>query len=63
MRTELANTPVPPESEPGLTSADVEEAIRAAMADMPQPEVGLTRKDVEKIVLPAIAPSPLRKLD
>ena len=37
VRSELADTAAPPEPEPRLTAADVEVAIRAAMAEMPQP--------------------------
>ena len=58
VRAELAETPTPVQPEPGLTSADVEEAIRAAMADMPQPESGLSKSEVEEIVKAAIAAIP-----
>ena len=47
VREELADVPAPAQPEPGLTSSDVEEAIRAAMAAMPQPEPGLSREEVE----------------
>ena len=59
-REELAAAPTAAQPEPGLTSADVEEAIRAAMAEMPQPESGLSEEEVERIVEAAIAsiPSP-----
>ena len=55
VREELADVPAPVQREPGLTSADVEEAIRAAMADMPQLESGLSQEDVERVVEAAIA--------
>ena len=58
VREELANAPATAQPEPGLTSADVEEAIGAAMADMPQPESGLSQEDVERIVEAAIASIP-----
>ena len=45
-------------AEPGLTSADVEKAIHAAMADMPQPEAGLSKSEVEEIVKGAVAAMP-----
>ena len=45
-------------AEPGLTSADVEKAIHAAMADMPQPEAGLSKSEVEEIVKAAVAAIP-----
>ena len=54
VREELADAPVPSEPEPELTAADVEEAIRAAMADIPQQEPGVTRNEVEGIVKAAI---------
>ena len=44
--------------EPGITAADVEEAIRAAIADMPQPESGLTSADVEEAIRAAMAEIP-----
>ena len=47
-----ASTPVP---QPGLTSADVEDAIGTAFADMPKQEPGLSRTEVEQIVHDAIA--------
>ena len=58
VRAEIADAPAPPQPEPGLTSADVEEAIRKAMADLPQPAPGLTRNEVEEIVQAAIASVP-----
>ncbi len=58
VREELADAPAPAQPEPGLTSADVEEAIRAALAEMPQPESGLSQEEVERIVEAAIASIP-----
>ena len=58
VRDELADAPAPAQPEPGLTSADVEEAIRAAMSAMPQPESGLPQEEVERIVESAIASIP-----
>ena len=60
MRTELAESPSAPTAEPGLTAADVEEAIRAALADIPQQEPGLTAKDVEQIAMGVVASIPPR---
>ena len=42
----------------GVTSADVEEAIRAALAEMPQPAAGLTSADVEEAIRAALAEMP-----
>ena len=58
VRRELVEAQASPQPEPGLTLADVEEAIRKAMADMPQPEPGLTRHDVEQIVRGVVASIP-----
>ena len=58
VRTGLAESPAPSTGEPGLTSADVEKAIHAAMADMPQPEPGLSQEEAERIVEAAIASIP-----
>ena len=58
VRAELAESPKPFTAEPGLTSADVEKAIHAAMADMPQPEAGLSKSEVEEIVKAAVAAIP-----
>ena len=57
-RAGLAESPAPSTAEPGLTSADVEKAIHAAMADMPQPEEGLSKSEVEEIVKAAVAAIP-----
>ena len=54
VRTEMAEAPATLQPEPGPTSTDVDEAIRAAMADMPQEEPGVTRNEVEGIVEAAI---------
>ncbi len=58
VRAGLAESPAPSTAEPGLTSADVEKAIHAAMADMPQPEPGLSVTEIEQIVQAAIADIP-----
>ncbi len=55
VREEIAEAATPPQPEPGLTVADVEEAIRKALADMPEPESGLSKREVEEIVTAAIA--------
>ena len=57
VREELADAdaPAPPTPEPGLTMADVEEAIRRALEAMPQPEPGLSRSEADRIVEAAIA--------
>ena len=54
-RAEMAKAITPPEPDPVLTAADVEEAIRKAMADAPQPEQGLSKNEVEEIVIAALA--------
>ena len=54
VREELAAAPAPAETKPELTATDFEEAIRAAMADIPQQEPGVTRNEVEGIVKAAI---------
>ena len=58
VRGGLTESPAPSTAEPGLTSADVEKAIHAAMADMPQPEAGLSKSEVEEIVKAAVAAIP-----
>ena len=58
VRAELAEAQDPPAPEPGLTSGDVEEAFRTAMAEMPQPEAGLTEAEVERIVQSVIGGIP-----
>ena len=58
VREELTAAPAPAQPGPGLTSADVEEAIRAALADIPQREPGLTSADVEEALRSAIAEMP-----
>ena len=55
VRDEMAEVPTPPQPEPGLTSEDVEEAVRKALADMPAPDSGLSKREVEEIVNAAIA--------
>ncbi len=50
----MAEVPTPPQPEPGLTSEDVEEAVRKALADMPEPDSGLSKREVEEIVNAAI---------
>ena len=58
VRAEIAEAPAPPQPEPGLTSADVEEAIRKAMAEMPQPQPGLTAAEAERIARSVVASIP-----
>ena len=48
-------SPTPPQPEPGLTSEDVEEAVRKALADMPEPDSGLSKREVGELVSAAIA--------
>ena len=60
-RAEMAESPAAPPAEPGVTSADMDRAIRAALADMPQPESGLSRSEVEAIVKAALADIPQPK--
>ena len=50
VRTEMDRAPSPPEPDPGLTAADVETAIQAALADTPATESRLTTEDVEGII-------------
>ena len=58
VRAEMAEAPAPPQLEPGLTTADVQEGIRKAMADMPQPESGLSESEVEEIAKAVLAGIP-----
>ena len=58
VREELAAAPAPAQPEPGVTSADVEQAIRKAMGEMPQAKAGLSREEVERIVEAAVAAIP-----
>ena len=58
VRAEMAEAPATPGTEPALTAADVEEAVRTALADLPQPDAGLTRAEVEEIVKAAIGAIP-----
>ena len=58
VRAEMAATPASPTAEPGLTSADVEKAIRAAIAGMPRPEPGLTAAEAERIARSVVASIP-----
>ena len=58
VREEVAGAPVPPSPVPRLTSADVQEAIRAALADMTQPEPGLTSTEAEQIARGVVASIP-----
>ena len=55
VREEMADVLTPPQPEPGLTSEDVEEAVRKALADTPEPDSGLSKREVEEIVSAAIA--------
>ena len=58
MREELADAPTPAQPEPGLTSADVEEAIRAAMAEMSRSAAVLSQEDIDRMIKAAIASIP-----
>ena len=58
VREEVADMPASPTPEPGLTAADVEEAIRAALGELPQPEPGLTTAEVEQIARGVVASIP-----
>ena len=58
VREELADAPAPPQPEPGLTSADVEDSIRAALAAMPRLEPGLTAAEAERIARSVVASIP-----
>ena len=60
VREELTDAQAPPAPEPGLTSADVEEAIRRALADMPQLEAGITAAEAERIARGVVASIPPR---
>ena len=48
----------PSQSVPGLTSGDVQEAIDAAIADIPRLEPGLSRAEIEQIVESAVGALP-----
>ena len=58
VREEVGKTPAQAQRVPGRTSADVEEAIRRALTEMPQQEAGLSQEDVEGIVETAIESIP-----
>ena len=58
VRAEIAEASESPDAEAEMTSADVQQAVREAMADSPQPEPGLTRAEVEGIVRQAIESIP-----
>ena len=58
VRAELAGVPAPPPAEPGITTADVEEAIGVAMSGMSQPEPGLSRAEVEQLVQASLTSQP-----
>ena len=60
VQAELAEAEDPPAPESGLTSADVEEAIRRAMAEMPQREAGITAAEAEGIARSVVASVPSR---
>ena len=60
VREEVADMPASPTPEPGLTAADVEEAIRAALGELPQPEPGLTTAEAERIARGVVASIPSR---
>ena len=60
VRSEMASGSSQAASTPGMTSADVDEAVGKAMAEMSSAEPGLTRAEVEKIVRAAIASIPPR---
>ena len=58
VRAEMDEAPATAQPQHGLTSAEVEEAILKAMADMPEPDPGLSRSEVEEIVEAAMAAIP-----
>ena len=55
VRAEMAEASTPTQPELGLTSEEVEEAIRKVLADMPEPDSGLSKSEVEEIVNAAVA--------
>ena len=55
VRAEMDEAPATAQPQPGLTSAEVEEAILKAMADMPEPDLGLSKSEVAEIVKAALA--------
>ena len=55
VRAEMEEAPATAQPQPGLTSAEVEEAILKAMADMPQPDSGLSKSEVAEIAKAALA--------
>ena len=57
---EIAGDKMPADSSPAVTAADVEEAVRAAVAEMPLPDEGLSRADVEEMVRAVIAGIPAK---
>ena len=55
VRAEMAEASTPTQHELGLTSEEVEEAIRKVLADMPEPDSGLSKSEVEEIINAAVA--------
>ena len=51
---QLAQAPAPAQSEPGLTSGEVQEAIEAAIADLRDPEPGPSLAEIEQMVRSAV---------
>ena len=51
---QLALAPAPAQSAPGLTSDEVQEAIEAAIADIPGPEPGPSLAEIEQMVRSAV---------
>ena len=60
VRAEMAKAPAPPQPQPGLTSEEVEEIVRAVVAALPQPQPGLTSAEAEKIARGVVASIPTK---
>ena len=60
VRAEIASPPSSSASTPGMTSAEVDEAVIKAMSEMPPPQPGLTEDEVRRIARAAIAAIPPR---
>lgn len=58
VRAEMAEAPDPPQPEPGLSRAEVERIVHAAIDAIPEGQAGLTSADVEEAVRGALEDIP-----
>ncbi|MDE2687781.1 MAG: hypothetical protein OXI16_09850 [Chloroflexota bacterium] len=57
-RAELAAAPAPVPAGPGLTAAEVERTVQAAMESIPEPGPGLAMEEVEEVIRTAMSDIP-----